>query len=344
MKNKSALFNIYFLLTAIFMLSASVMRTVALFTSFDFESSYFVSSSLIGPANSIMLGAVIFSLSYAFFAKRSRKLVFDFSSPLNYIFAGTLGAALVLYASHALGIFFKYLGKLIEFDGAGKIGQPYFSLALGILALLSVGHFVLGTLNLKTGNTKRADFGIITVVFLAAYSAYLYFDNTLPINAPAKILDQMAYIFSAIFFLYETRISIGREKWPRYTAFGFAAMLLTAYSAIPSLIVYIVEGKLVSNSLFEILLTVSLLLFILARLALAGSLNEDKENQTVALIKEAAAKRAAVLYAKNENPEEKEGTEPEEEDVENREDYYELNFDGDEESATQNTEDEGDHI
>lgn len=343
MKNKSSLFNIYFLLTAVLMLATSAMRTVALLTSFDFESSYFTNTSLIGAANKIVTAAVVLSLCYAFFAKRSRKLVFDFSSPLNYVFAGTLSAALALFAAHAFGIFFNHLGNIIRIGDAGKARQPYFSLVLAVLALVAVGHFILGTLNLKARNTKRADFGLIAVIFLAAYSAYLYFDNTLPLNAPSKVVDQMAYIFSAIFFLYETRISIGRERWPRYTAFGFAAMLLTSYSAIPSIIVYIVNGRLVSNSLFEILLTLSLLLFILARLALTGSLNEDNENRIVTMIKEAAAKRAVYLYAEKQNPEAAEEI-PETEYAENREDYYELNFEGGDEPAAKNAEDEGENI
>ena len=124
-------------------------------------------------------------------------------------------------------------------------------------------------------------------------------------------------------------------------AFGFAAMLLTSYSAIPSLIVYIVNGKLISNSLFEILLTLSLLLFILARLALTGTLSEDKENRTVLLIKEAAAKRRAALYEEKASSKETEEPAPENEETENKEDYYELNFEVEDESEIQNTEDEG---
>jgi len=317
MRNRSALFNVYFAVLATLTAAATVLRTVALMRDMNYASGHFNEKLIIGIADKLLLAAVIIGLSYAIFAKKGRQLIFDFASPLNYVFSGTLGAAMLLFAGYALSQAIPERKILL--------------IITAILAVISTVHFVLASLTTKTSSAKRADFGIITVIFFAAYAAFLYFDTTLPINSPIKIIDEMTYIASSLFFLYETRISIGREKWPRYTALCFTAAVLSAYSAIPALILYAVNGIAVSNSIFETVLTSAILLFTLARLALAGSLREKRESETVSIIKAAAERRSLELADKPvaEPDKETEPKEESEEDEESSEDYYGLNFDDD---------------
>ena len=313
MRNKSVLFNIYFLSLALLMVSACILRSVALLRDLDYVSGHFSNKLIIGIADKLIIGATLFAISYVFFAKRDRALIFDFSSPLNYVFSGTLGAALLLYSGYALS--------------HGSKTRSYLLILTGILAILSTVHFFLASITTVISSERRADFGIITVIFLALYSAFLYFDSTLPINSPTKIVDEMTYVVAALFFLYETRISIGREKWPRYTTFGFITMLLSAYSAIPALISYIISGNVTANNIFETILTFAIFLFTTARLTLTASLQEKKECPAVSFIKAAAIKRCIELAPKSEEPEVIEATEKDEEAGEHPEDYYELNFD-----------------
>ncbi|MBR0449266.1 MAG: hypothetical protein IIX30_00435, partial [Clostridia bacterium] len=103
-------------------------------------------------------------------------------------------------------------------------------------------------------------------------------------NAPAKITDEMAYLFAAVFFLYETRISLGRGKWRAYVTFGLIAAQLAAYSSIPALIVYFAKGEMISNSIFESVLTFTLFLFITSRLGMVSTLTPDKPCDVAAAI------------------------------------------------------------
>lgn len=327
MRNKSVLFNIYFSLLALLTAAACVFRSIALLRDMNYASGHFEEKLLIGVADKLVVAAVIFALSYAVFAKRGKVLVFDFASPLNYIFAGTLGSAVLLFAAYALKTGFASGATLI--------------IITGFFAILSTVHFVFATLTTAVSSSKRADFGIITAIFLALYSAYLYFDASLPINSPIKIVDEMTYISAALFFLYETRISIGREKWPRYTAFGFTAMILCAYSAIPSLIAYIAEGRIISNSIFETVLTLAIMLFCTGRLALSSLLKEHRESSTVSVIK-AAENRSAELETKEKIAEETTETADKEGEAEERyDDYYGLSFGEEkEESASEEIETE----
>jgi hypothetical protein len=105
----------------------------------------------------------------------------------------------------------------------------------------------------------------------------------------------MAFISSAIFFLYETRISLGREMWRAYTAFGLIAASLTAYASIPAMITYYVNGEIISSmeyrslaSVEEYLLLLALFIYILARLCLTSSLTEKKENALIKMLEKSA--------------------------------------------------------
>ena len=87
-----------------------------------------------------------------------------------------------------------------------------------------------------------------------------------------------------------------REAWRPYIAFGFIAAAIAAYSAIPALILYVIGGKTVSNSVYEIALTLALFVFILSRVLLTGELIEDKRSPIAAAFIENAEKREQELH------------------------------------------------
>ena len=347
MNKKSLIYKIYFGVTLLVLAVAITMRTVACLKDMNYSNGYFDNELLITIADIAIATAVIFAFSYIFAENGDKKFVFNFSSPLNYVFAGTLGVALLFFSRHAFASYKYYkdyvaAGKEFPFENTdAEQLLSYLCLALGIFALLSVAHFILAALIIKEKNTRRADFGLITVIFLSLYATYLYFSNDLPINSPAKIIDQSAYLASSLFFLYETRISIGRERWRAYRAFGLISLSLTAYSAIPSLIVYISNGAVISNSIYETVLTLVLALFIGARLALTTILRENKESSTVSIIKNAFSKRLDEISPK----EEKKYAPEDDEDLEgivldDCGDYYELNFEEGEAAEKENGENE----
>ncbi len=343
MNRKSFIYKVYFASTLILLAFTVTMRCVACLSDMNYISGYFEDKLIINIANTALVVALVFALSYSFAENRDKKFIFNFSSPLNYVFAGTLGVALLFISRHSFGLFRSYklyvdlnVGNPFVKTGTEKL-LSYVCFALGIFALLSVAHFILAALIVKDKDTRRADFGLITVIFFSLYATFLYFSTDMPINVPAKIVDQTAYLAAALFFLFETRISIGRERWRAYRAFGLAALLLTAYSAIPSLIVYIAKGVVISNSIYETVLTLAVFLFIVARLILTSYLRESEESKTVALIKSAFASRVDEITPKAveeydpETDEELEGL-----ILEDRGDYYELNFEESDDSPEEN--------
>ena len=308
MKNRTKLFGIYLPIFLSVILGTVAMRTVACLLDFNFHTNFFVNDVLITISDYTVLISVLFFFTYMYTARKDIRLIPNFTSPTTFIPTGLISVALPFVSRH---LFSKaaVISKIIKNQvlSSQEIRSYRIQLLLiyttAVLAILSIAHFALTALIEKRSSIGRAGFGICSVIFLAFYATFLYFDTDLPLNSPNKIIDQMAYLFSALFFLYETRLSLGREKWQHYIAFGFIASTLTAYSSIPSLIVYITQGQVISNSIYETVLTLALFVFITARCLLTGELIEDADSETVSALIKIAEERSEALKPGDQHPE-----------------------------------------
>jgi len=294
MNEKQKIFRRYLPVFFTVLILAATFRICALFIDFNTETIYFDGKILISFANWIAGIGSILLVTYAFFGDKKAALIANFSTPATFVPTLLISVALIFFAVSSY-ITLKELDTNIRDAIARKNVVYILLLALALLAVLSVGYFLMNALVLSRSSVARAGFGIIAVIFFALYSTYLYFSTELPINSPNKTVDQMAFLFTALFFLYEIRISLGRECWHLYIAFGFVAATLTAFSSIPSIIYYFTRGITVSNSIHESVLTLCIFIFIFARLILAGTLKEDKVSDSVLIMKCAAEERAAFI-------------------------------------------------
>ena len=98
-----------------------------------------------------------------------------------------------------------------------------------------------------------------------------------------------------MFFVGETRLSLGRESWRRYISFAFIGAIITAYSAIPNLIYYIARVESISLSIYETLLTLAFFAFITSKIFLTPMLMKDEKSGVVERIIAAAEARAEQL-------------------------------------------------
>lgn len=299
MNQKSKRLSAYFKLLPITSVAAFTLRTVALLTSFDFLYGYFNNNVLITIANVLTVAACFLFLTYIFVSEKDKRLIASFSTPVTYVPTGAVFTALVMLSAY---IYKRFAASGLSVTEAVQLKKftLLFELAISVLSLVATVYFILAATLSERACNVRAGFGIFTVLFLALYAAFIYFDASLPMNAPNKTVDQMAILFCALFFLYETRISLGREKWHLYIGFGLIAAQLAAYSAIPSIIVYFVNGRIISASIYENVLTLTLCIFILARLAVAHSLKSDEENSFIAALRAVSSERQAKIEEKDE--------------------------------------------
>lgn len=290
MNKTSKVARVYLATLIIFILATVTLRTVALLIDFDPTTGNFGSKAVIKAADICVAVSCLFLSTYAITAEKDKKLIANFSTPATYVPTGAICTALAIFTIYGVKSLIKLNLPLSVLLKPAISARFIFTVCIA-LAVFAIIHFILTALVTRRGSVSRAAFGIFTVLFFALYASYLYFDTTLALNAPNKIVDQMAFLFTAIFFLYETRISLEREVWHLYIAFGFIAAALNAYSSIPSIIVYFSDGLTVSNNIFENVVSLCAFLFIISRITLATRLKEDKESEIVTLMKEYSLKR-----------------------------------------------------
>ena len=323
MKNKAKLFGIYLPIYLVILVATVTLKTVSCFTSLN-NYGYFTEPLMMNISAALLGVGAIFFLFYIWTARRDLKLVPAFATAANYVPSAAVSVALAFVAIHLFSIarvklsawYDTYLifRETVQYYPAIKMPTPEISsiiaLFAAVFAILSIVYFVFTGMIEKHISIRRANYGLLALLFLCFYLAYIYFDTSLPINAPNKISDQMAYLSATLFFLYETRLSLGREKWRPYISFGFIASLLTAFSSIPALIIYFAEKRIISNSIYETLLTFALFIFITAKLILTANLIEDKKSAIVEGLILSAAKREQEI-----NPNTEEAVETVEDDT-----------------------------
>lgn len=284
MDTKQKKLNAYLFLFTLLAAVTVSMRTIASFISLNGYGYY--EGDLCTSANiTVALGCLIL-FTYALVHRKDEGKVASFGGPLTYAPGAPLAICLVLLGA---SFFRRATSGALE-----KLLLP----ALGILGIASALYFLFAVLYEIKLCDLRAVFGMVCALFLILYAGFLYFDTALPINATAKLTDQTAFVLAALFFLYETRISLGQERWPLYTAFGFVSSLLCAYSSIPSLILYFFEGKIISNSIEESFTVFFLFLYIFSRTVLSLLLRSEKATPFMAALHE-DAKRLADAVAAN---------------------------------------------
>ena len=313
MKNTSGLFKIYLSIITLLTLCALTFKTIAVINSefYDYRHAYFIKATLPNIANVLVCIVIVSFLIYIIGIQKAVKLIPSFSSPLNYVPSAALAAAIFFMFLRFGAIFLNSLA-VSEYEQKSFADVEWLAFLLTVFAALSVIYLILNTVFIRTVSARRANFGFCIIIFFALYLTYLYFDVSVPINSPIKITDQFTYTFTSVFFLYEIRLSLGREKWKSYLIFGFISAILAAYSAIPALIFYFVKGVSLSDTIRETVLTLTILIFISSKLALTYRLTKSGEHSLITNLKRSAEERISELSpAKIE--EEPEVTETEEE-------------------------------
>ena len=244
-----------------------ILRSVALSRDMDYIYGYFNSKTLISVSGWIVFGAGLLLSILALSEQKRENLAPTYHTPATYVPVALVCISLLFLS---LELFVKFKGTFDVLNVAQSGVYRAMLLICAILALCAAVCFFIFTFMKAPLDNTRATALTVIAIFAIMYSAYLYFTTELPINAPNKIIDQTAYTFTALYFLYEARASLGKAMWRTYTVFGQIAALLCAFSSIPSLAVYFIDGKIVSNSIYENVLTFTLFIFISSRLILFG--------------------------------------------------------------------------
>ncbi len=288
MRKLYELYGIYLPIFLLILPLTVALRTVALFTDLA-EYGHFENDLLVNISGWITAAAALFFITYIFTGKKNIKLIPSFDSAANYIPSGLVALAMAMLGAHLLSLALR-----IDLESASAYVRVI-TVATPALAFIAAIYFVFASVMIARRSMRRSDFAIVTLVFICMYVAYLYFDTSLPINAPTRIVDEVAYLSIAMFFIGETRLSLGRERWRRYISFAFIGALITAYSSVPNLIYYFARERTISISIYESLLTFAFFIFIISKIFLTPMLTKDETSGVVTKIIAAAEARAEAL-------------------------------------------------
>lgn len=295
-------------------IASAVLRSFALLTSFNTVTMHFDEKVAITVGNILVAVAVIGFLSYLIFGEKEQPLIARSDNAATYIPAGIVSTALLFMAAECV--------KKVISTGYMQPPVSYLYIASAALAVLSAASFFLSVFIERRDNLFKAVFSLSIVIFLAVYSALLYFNKQVhPTNSPNRFIDEMAYLSAAIFFLFEARIPLGRAKWRGNVAFGLTATLMCCYSAIPSLVMYFANGYILSESLAESILTLTIALLIGSKVMQIKRLIPDAECDIAKSISQMASIREEEIRDLHEHPHARDNDIKEENDGEDAANY-----------------------
>ena len=294
---KKTRLDIIHLITMLLFIAITVsLRTFACYEDLNLSTGYFSDKLMINIANCVAAAGCIVSLLYAVLSKDQARYRINMSSPLIYVPAGIVSVALIFFAASAIYTLVKLPGSFFStetFSGTDNI----LLVLSAIFALVSLAYFMIENIFAKQKSQERGAAGLTVVIFWALLAAYTYFSKNMPLNSYAKITDQLAYISAAVFFLYECKIALDRDNLKSYVALGGVCAILSAYSSIPAIIIYLTKGETISASISENILALGMFLLVTARLILLIMSPEDKKSDTVEAVKLMSSARRAEMEA-----------------------------------------------
>ncbi|MFA5562228.1 MAG: hypothetical protein WDA00_06290 [Eubacteriales bacterium] len=246
-------------------LLAAVLRTVAMLTAYEPESGYFALDCLplkLADGLSVLFVAGCLLLlpwlagRLSLSAERGKLLPLTAAGlTLCCLF---FGAKLLSGPSAAPTPFSDVTGLLSGAWVTGKVAA--------VFCLLGAVYFACLLLSRRAVCPVRALGGLAMVLFGLFYTLYLYYVPYLPLGSSLKSLHMAVFISVFLFFLYESRLALGRNGWAMHHVFGIVAAFLCLSTALPELVFLLVRGQSAMEDYAYALLLEALFLFIFARL------------------------------------------------------------------------------
>ena len=249
---------------ALLTLIAAVIKTIACFKNMDYSTGFFDGAVSVRIANIAITVAVLALLASLFIKVEKRSVPVSFTGPLVYLPSGVLAVSLLFLAAEIIG----YASDMTDGFSAANPAERSSIIALitAVLALCTIAYLALVIFIQNPRSLFRANFGMAAALFFALYTAFLFFRTGASLAQPQKVIAEMTCLASAVFFLEETRISLGRERWKAYFVLGGLTTVLAFYASAPALAVYVVKGKIITAGPAELILLLSLFVFASLRL------------------------------------------------------------------------------
>ncbi len=208
------------LLSALCIIAAAALQTVAMFLSYETETHYFAPDAPL-PVVAVVcaLLAAVLGIVIAFLVPKAELSPSPFSDRILPSMPAAFGC--VICGSAFLG-------------ASGGLGK------LGAIALLiaAIGFVLCGSPLRHSIPNIIALLGFAPVIGCALINAYYYFDVSIEMNAPVKVMLQTALLFSMLYFTAELRFLIGRARPTLYLILAFCSASACSLCAVSVPVAY----------------------------------------------------------------------------------------------------------
>lgn len=257
---------------------AALLRTLAYFVSFDAEIGYFDESFIVSLVNSLIVIVSAFILLGFAFISKDASLPKKTDNSANSIFFSATFAGFIMLADFV----YKFLaiigdGKLsyykMIFSATFKAENAYL---LRVSAIIEIAGLIAAVLSaacffVRSSKVPKAKasawLGFFPIVRALVGVAQIYFDMTVQMNHPSKLMLQFALISIMFYFLCEEREYVSEDHARPRRAFisgclGFFLAFVGGFSEI----VAFFAGKLSKGDFcIEAFFCLVLSVYILAR-------------------------------------------------------------------------------
>ncbi len=262
--SRSQKIRLSMLATALLTAAAVLVRTLAVLLDFEPDSGYFVSGSARLIWSNILLVLAIIPGVVPMLSAGSAVRLRVRRISLPHLFATALLTLMFLsMAVYHVSVLFRFIAAPHTLF---NVRQVVVSLLAAISAGIAGGSALLD-INFN-GRLPRARFllNLCGALFCCAYTMFLYYEQSLPLNAEVKVLDEMAMLAVAVFLLMECRITLDRPMWKVRFLLGYAAFVMTATASIPALLYHFIKGESLFMGTVHPFLLFGFTIYVLAQL------------------------------------------------------------------------------
>ncbi len=225
---KASPLKLYGLLSLCATLIAVILRSLNLFLYYEDKIGYYERGSVLPVLTRILITAFILSFAvFVLVAWRKKSPALDSGRGANRVAAWLCA---LLFGAFAVFSAVHYFQSGNAFSGAVK--QP---LILALVSLTATVFFVLYAMKKGTPSLLLL-LGFGTILWFVLILAVSYFDATVAMNSPFKLIQQLACLGAMLLVLGETRILCGAPKSRLYLFSLSTASLFLCTSSLPSLI------------------------------------------------------------------------------------------------------------
>ena len=243
--------SLFIVLTLILTAAGIALRTLNIIFFFDYDIGYYQSDAVLP-----LIMNIFFVVSVSFFAAAS-----IFLTRIPESFSGHEKNPFTIVASSVCILTFLALAvnSLLFYM---KLPM-HITAVYAIISIISSLYFISNILNF--GGQYRALLTIPVIVNFVFILAISYFDVTVQMNSPEKILLHITALASIFLFISEARCIFEPIRKKSYLFWLCAALFFSGVYSVPSLICFISDGVTERNFISFIIIFFAIFVYLLTR-------------------------------------------------------------------------------